>query len=76
VLTLAINNVPQKEEATMKFLLVLGVHNPQSTVCYLVRNTPKVFTFLTRHCFCYSLMSTIRMKFDPAIHISMHLFTF
>jgi hypothetical protein len=33
VLTLAINNVAQKEEAAMKMLLVLGVRNPQSTAC-------------------------------------------
>jgi hypothetical protein len=33
VLTLAINNVAQKEEAAMKMLLVLDVRNPQSTVC-------------------------------------------
>jgi hypothetical protein len=33
VLTLAINNVAQKEEAAMKMLLELGVRNPQSTAC-------------------------------------------
>jgi hypothetical protein len=33
LLTLAINNVAQKEEAAMKMLLILGVHNPQSTAC-------------------------------------------
>jgi hypothetical protein len=33
VLTLAINNVAQKEEATMKMLLKLGERNPQSTTC-------------------------------------------
>jgi hypothetical protein len=33
VLTLAINNVAQKEEAAMKMLLVLDVCNPQSTAC-------------------------------------------
>jgi hypothetical protein len=32
VLTLAINNVAQNEEAAMKMLLVLGVRKPQSTV--------------------------------------------
>jgi hypothetical protein len=33
VLTLAINNVPKKEEVAMKMLLVPGVSNPQSTAC-------------------------------------------
>jgi hypothetical protein len=33
VLTLAIDNVAQKEKAAMKMLLVLGVRNPQSTAC-------------------------------------------
>jgi hypothetical protein len=33
VLTLAINNVAQKEEAVLKLLLVLGVRNPQSIAC-------------------------------------------
>jgi hypothetical protein len=36
VLTLAINNVAQKEEADLKpyeDVLVLGVRNPQSTAC-------------------------------------------
>jgi hypothetical protein len=33
VLTLAINNVAQKDEVDMKMLLVLGVHNPQSAAC-------------------------------------------
>jgi hypothetical protein len=33
VLTLAIKNVSQKEEAAIKMLLVLGLRNPQSTAC-------------------------------------------
>jgi trimethylamine:corrinoid methyltransferase-like protein len=33
VLTLAINNVAQKEEAAMKMLLELGVRNTQSIAC-------------------------------------------
>jgi hypothetical protein len=33
VLTLAINNVAQKEEAAMKMLLVLDIRRPQSTAC-------------------------------------------
>jgi hypothetical protein len=33
VLTLAINNVAQKEEAAMKMLLELCVRNPESTAC-------------------------------------------
>jgi hypothetical protein len=33
VLSLAINNVAQKEEAALKVLLLLGVRNPQSTAC-------------------------------------------
>jgi hypothetical protein len=54
VLTIAINNVAQKEEASMKMLLVLGVRNPQSTVCevgaFVFRIKHKsliIFLFLT-----------------------------
>jgi hypothetical protein len=33
VITLAINNVAQKEEAALKMLLELGVRNPQLIAC-------------------------------------------
>jgi hypothetical protein len=64
VLTLAINNVAQKEEAAMKMLLVLGVCNPQSTACDVLepsflgfkRNTLIIFLFLYVILFLYSLI--------------------
>jgi hypothetical protein len=83
VLTIAINNVAQKEEASMKMLLVLGVRNPQSTVCevgaFVFRIKHKsliIFLFLTWYCFCIHLYVTICMKLDPSMHIGLHLVFF
>jgi hypothetical protein len=88
VLTLAINNVAQKEEADMKSCEdVAGARRAQPPVdclwCFVVfvsrikRNTMIIsLFFLTWYCFCYSLMSTICMKIDLGLHIVMHLVFF
>jgi hypothetical protein len=85
VLTLAINNVAQKEDATLKFYEdVAGVRRTQpplpvmfgAFVSRIKRKSLKIFLFLTRYCFCIHLYVTIYMKLDPGMHIGMHLVSF
>jgi hypothetical protein len=87
VLTLAINNVAQKEEATMKSCEdVAGARRTQPPVDYLwclepsfsriKRKSLVIFLFLTWYCFCIHLYVTICMKLDPGMHIGLHLIFF
>jgi hypothetical protein len=83
VLTLAINNVAQKEEAAMKMLLELGIRNPSRLPvmfgAFISRIKCKsliIFLFLTWHSFCIHLYVTMCMKLDPGMHIVTHLVFF
>jgi hypothetical protein len=88
VLTLAINNVAQKEEASTwrwheDVLEFLAYATPSRLpvmfgvfVSRIKRKSMIIFLFLLWYCFCIHLYVTICMKLDPGMHIGMHLVSF
>jgi hypothetical protein len=87
VLTLAINNVAQKEEVDLKSCEdVAGARRTQPLVdclrCFVIfvskikRKSLIIFLFLTWYWTVIHLYVTICMEIDPGIHIVMHLVFF